>query len=345
MIASLGLAELVAAATLIGLNAYVLLGGADYGGGVWDLLASGPRKRRQRALVAEAIGPIWEANHVWLIIVVVLLFTCFPAAFARLAITLHIPLSLMLIGIVLRGSAFTFRSHYGPGHDAEREEGPSQRWGRVFASASVGTPMLLGLCVGALASGALPVPGRAGFAATFVRPWLTPFGLGVGALTLALFAFLAGVYLTVEAQEPALREDFRRRALGAAGAVFVAAFGTLGLAHLGAPPMGRSLTTAPWAPALHLATGAAAVAAIWALWRRHYRLARVAAAAQVSLILWGWALAQYPYLIPPDLTIRAAAAPRITLVLVLWALVIGGLVLFPSLVYLLRVFKREPARS
>ncbi len=346
MTAALGPAELVAGCALLALTGYVLLGGADFGGGVWDLLASGPRKEQQRALIAEAIGPIWEANHVWLIIVVVLLFTGFPAAFARLAITLHIPLSLMLIGIVLRGSAFTFRSHYGPGHGEETGEAArtSRRWGRVFASASVGTPVLLGLCVGALASGALPVPGRAGFSATFVTPWLTPFGLGVGALTLALFAFLAAVYLTVEARDPALREDFRRRALGAAVAVFVAAFGTLGLSLLGAPLMGRALTGAPWAPALHLATGAAAVTAIWALWGRRYRLARVAAAGQVSLILWGWALAQYPYLIPPDLTIRAAAAPRITLILVLWTLTAGGLVLFPSLVYLLRVFKREPAR-
>ena len=346
MTADVGPAELVAGCALVALTAYVLLGGADFGGGVWDLLASGPRKGRQRALVAEAIGPIWEANHVWLIIVVVLLFTCFPAAFARLAVTLHIPLSLMLIGIVLRGSAFTFRSHYGAGHGeaGDAGAGTTERWGRVFAIASAGTPVLLGLCVGALAAGALPVPGRAGFYATFVAPWLTPFGLGVGILTLALFAFLAAVYLTVEARDDDLREDFRRRALGAAAAVFVAAFGTLGLALWGAPLMGRGLTTAPWAPALHAATGAAAVAAIWALWRRRYRLARVAAAGQVSLILWGWALAQYPYLIPPDLTIRAAAAPRITLVLVLWALAAGALVLFPSLIYLLRVFKREPAR-
>jgi cytochrome d ubiquinol oxidase subunit II len=345
--ADLGPAELVAGCALLALTAYVLLGGADFGGGVWDLLAAGPRKKQQRALIAEAIGPIWEANHVWLILVVVVLFTGFPAAFARLGIMLHIPLSLMLIGIVLRGSAFTFRSHYGPGHGEESGEATrtTQHWGRVFAIASAGTPLLLGVCVGALASGALTAPGRAGFVATFVAPWLRPFGVGVGVLTLALFAFLAAVYLTVEAREPALREDFRRRALGAAVAVFVAAFGSLGVALLGAPLTGRALTTGPWAPALHAATGLAAVIAVWALWRRHYRLARVAAAGQVSLILWGWALAQYPYLIPPDLTIRGAAAPRITLVLVLWALVAGGLVLFPSLIYLLRVFKREPTRS
>ena len=164
-----------------------------------------------------------------------------------------------------------------------------------------------------------------------------PVLMVVTELPMALFALLAAVYLTVEAQE-----GFRRRALGAAGAVFVAAFGTLGLSLLGEPLMGRALTRAPWAPALHLATGVAAATAIGALWGRRYRLARVAAAGQASLILWGWALAQYPYLIPPDL--RAEAAPRITLILVPWGLTTGGLVLFPSLVYLLRVFKREPAR-
>jgi cytochrome d ubiquinol oxidase subunit II len=339
--AGIGPAELVAGIALVALTAYVLLGGADFGGGVWDLLASGPRKREQRALIAEAIGPIWEANHVWLIIVIVVLFTCFPVAFARLAIGLHIPLSLMLIGIVLRGSAFTFRSHYG--HAEEHgDAGTSGRWGRVFAIASAGTPVTLGLCVGALAAGTLLPPGRGSFYAGYVAPWLTPFGVGVGLLTLALFAFLAAVYLTVEAREWALQEDFRRRALGAAAAVFVTAFGTLGLALLGAPLMGRGLTTAPWAPALHLATGVTAVIAIWALWSRRFRLARVAAAAQISLILWGWALAQYPYLIPPDLTIRAAAAPRITLILSLWTLGLGTLVLFPSLIYLFRVFKPAP---
>jgi cytochrome d ubiquinol oxidase subunit II len=340
--ADIGPAELVAGIALAALTAYVLLGGADFGGGVWDLLATGPRRREQRALIAEAIGPIWEANHVWLILVIVVLFTCFPVAFARLSIGLHIPLSLMLIGIVLRGSAFAFRSHYGHRGEHDGGAGSRQHWGRVFAVSSVGTPVMLGLCVSAIAAGTLRPPGRSGFHESYVAPWLTPFGVGVGLLTLALFAFLAAVYLTVEAREAALREDFRRRALGAALAVFVTAFGTLGLALLGAPLMGRGLTTAPWAPALHLATGGAAVTAIWALWSRRFRLARVTAAAQVSLILWGWAFAQYPYLIPPDLTIRAAAAPRITLILSLWTLGLGTLVLCPSLIYLFRVFKPVP---
>ncbi len=325
----------LAALIVVALNGYVLLGGADFGGGVWDLLASGPRRDRQRVLIAEAIGPIWEANHVWLIIVIVLLFTCFPAAFAELATTLHIPLSLMLVGIVLRGSAFAFRSHHG------EENGAAQlRWGRVFAIASLVTPVLLGICLGALASGAVSRAGKAGFVSVFVAPWLTPFCFGTGALTLAHFAFLAAVYLTVETREPALQEDFRRKALGAAFAVFLAAALTLVLSLFNAPLVGRGLTAAPWAIPLHLATGAAAVTAICALWQRRYAAARIAAAAQVSLILWGWALAQYPYLVPPTLTIAGVAAPRITLTLSLWTLAGGTLVLLPSLVYLFRIFKR-----
>jgi cytochrome bd ubiquinol oxidase subunit II len=322
---------------VVALNGYVLLAGADFGGGVWDFFASGPRRDRQRSLIAHAIGPIWEANHVWLIIVVVLLFTCFPPAFAALGIVLHIPITLMLIGIVLRGSAFTFRS-YG----SERSE-TQRRWGTIFAIASVVTPVLLGVCVGAVAAGDLQTEGRAGFTEIFIAPWLTPFALGVGILTLALFAFLAAVYLTLEAPDGELREDFRRRALACAGAVFVAAFGVLFLAHGAAPRMRHGLTATPWAMPLQVVTGVAAVTAIWALWARHYRVARIAAAAQVSLILWGWVLAQFPYLVPPTLTIEDAAAPRRTLVLTLWALAAGALVLFPSLAYLFRIFKAGPA--
>lgn len=142
------LAETLAGIILVSLTAYVLLGGADFGGGVWDLLAAGPRRAEQRRLIAQAIGPVWEANHVWLILAVVLLFTCFPPAFARLAIVLHIPLTLVLIGIVLRGSAFVFRS-YGGKRDIEAT------WGRIFATASLITPILLGVAVGAVASGAV----------------------------------------------------------------------------------------------------------------------------------------------------------------------------------------------
>jgi cytochrome d ubiquinol oxidase subunit II len=334
------LADLLAGIIFVALNAYALLGGADFGGGVWGLLAAGPRKQRQRKLIAEAIGPVWEANHVWLILAVVLLFTCFPSAFARLGTLLHIPLSLVLIGIVLRGSAFTFWRYGG----AEDEE--LHHWGVTFAIASLITPLLLGTTVGTIASGALGETGRGagdGFFGTYVAPWLNPFALSVGLFALIAFAFLAAVYLTLEARDKELEEDFRRRALGAGLTLFCAAALALVLSRGYAPPMRAGLIFAAWAVPLHLLTATCAVTALAALWVRRWRLARVAAAAQVSLILWGWALGQYPYLIPSDLTIADAAAPAATLRLALGVLALGAAVLLPSLAYLFRVFKRGPA--
>jgi cytochrome d ubiquinol oxidase subunit II len=325
----MSLADALAAMLVVALNAYVLSGGADFGGGVWDLLASGARQRAQRDLVAQAIGPVWEANHVWLILGVVLLFTCFPPAFARLSVSLNLPLTGALVGIVLRGSAFAFRS-YGGDRDAVQ-----RRWGRVFEVASLVTPILLGTAVGAVASGALGEGGRGkgeGFFATYVATWLAPFPLAVGLFTLCCFAFLAAVYLTLEAPEGALREDFRRRALAAGVAVGVAAGAALVIARPG-------VLGSDWALPFHLGTGMVAMGALGALWTRRYRLARAAAAAQVSLILWGWAGSQYPYLVPPDLAIADAAAPAATLRLVLIALALGAAVLVPSLVYLFRIFK------
>ena len=351
-VSSIGLPELIAGIMVLGLNAYVLTGGADFGGGVWDLLAGGPRREAQRALIAHEIGPIWEANHVWLILVVVILFTAFPPAFATLGTVLHIPLTLMLVGIVLRGTSFVFRS-YGARDDASQ-----RRWGRVFAVASIVTPVLFGVIVGALASGAvgaaaerLPPSGSAGagtappaFAAIFVAPWLAPFPLMMGALALAMFAFLAAVYLGVAARDAALRDDFRRRALAAAAAMFVAAFGGLAAAHLHAPHVSSRLTGGA-APAFQVATAIAAVTAIGALWTRRWSVARIAAATQVSLILWGWVIVQYPFVVPPTQTLRAAAAPRITLLLLLYGLAGGGAILFPALAYLFRTFTAAGGRS
>jgi cytochrome d ubiquinol oxidase subunit II len=334
-----GLPEVVAGIMVLALNAYVLTGGADFGGGMWDLLAQGKRRDAQRALIASQIGPIWEANHVWLILVVVVLFTAFPAAFATLGVVLHIPLSLMLIGIVLRGTSFVFRS-YGADDDATR-----QRWGRVFAIASVATPVLLGVIVGAIASGAAgaaaaQVGTGATFVSMFVAPWLSPFPFAIGALALAMFAFLAAVYLAMAAPDGALREDFRRRAFGAAAAMFAAAFGALGVAHVMAPRVSGVLM-APPTMAFQLVVGVAALTALWALWARRWWLARAAAAIQVSLILWGWTLVQYPYIVPPRLSIRDVAAPRATLVLLVYALAGGALILLPALGYLYRTFAAE----
>jgi cytochrome d ubiquinol oxidase subunit II len=330
------LADVVAALLALSLNAYVLFGGADFGGGVWDLLASGPRRQRQREVIAEAIGPIWEANHVWLILAIVLTFTCFPPVFARLGIVLHIPLTLMLVGIVLRGSAFTFRSY-----DAEHDRA-QRRWGRIFASASLVTPVLLGVSIGSVASGRVGGAMDGDFVSRFVDPWLTPFAFGVGALTLTLFAFLAAVFLTLETNDQELCEDFRRRALAAGVVVFLASALVLVLSHDAAPLVTRGLIGSTWAPLLHLATGLTAIAVLAALWFRKYRVARIGVGLQVSLIFWGWPLSQYPYLLPPGFTVSDTAAPPTTLRLTLITLSVGSVVLLPSLLYLFRIFKSGP---
>ena len=339
---TLTLAGFMAALMLAALNAYVLLGGADFGGGVWDLLATGRRRDQQRALIAHAIGPIWEANHVWLIFVVVLLFTCFPPAFAAIVTELHIPLTLMLFGIVLRGSAFTFRTYDSTASDVQR------RWGLVFSWSSLLTPVALGTCVGAMASGAV---GRIGggasatpFLERFVLPWTTPFVLGVGVFALVLFAFLAAVYLTVEAEgDVGLQRDFRQRALASGLALFVCAFGTLALSREHAPRILTGVMRSPAAFPLQVTTAVTALVALSALVTRRYRVARMAAGAQASLILWGWGIAMYPYLVPDSHTIQSAAAPAITLRLTLGAVALGALVLVPSLMYLFRVFKARPS--
>lgn len=329
------LPDLLAALIVLALTAYVLLAGADFGGGVWDLLASGPRKDAQRELIARAITPVWEANHVWLIFVVVVLFTCFPPAFARIAVVLHVPLALLLFGIVLRGSAFIFRAY------DVRPGAARWRWGRTFAVASLVTPVLLGVCIGALASERVTPP-TGGFLDGYVRSWATPFAFTVGLFALVLFAFLAATYLTLESGDADLREDFRRRALGAAVVLGGTALLVGLLSHAAAPRIRAGLTTAPWAIPLQLNTAAVAVAALWALWTRRFALARLAAGLQAALVLWGWAFAQYPYLVPPDLDIAVAAAPAVTLRLVLLGTAGGMVVLVPSLWYLLRVFKAHP---
>ena len=329
----LTLPAILAGAVAASLNIYALSAGADFGGGIWDLLASGPRRDQQRTLIAEAIAPIWEANHVWLILVIVLLFTAFPAAFARLMTVLHVPLTLMLFGIVLRGSAFTFRSY------DSRRDSVQRRWGRLFAIASTMTPLVLGVIVGAIATGAIVDPAHGSFADTYVLPWLDAFPLAVGALALALFAFLAAVYLTVEAREDFLKEDFRRRALVAALAVAVAALIALLLARSRAPLVWAGLTHGVLAAVFRVSAALFALGAMGALWRRSYRTARTAAVIEVSLIVWGWAVGQFPYLVPPDITVQSAAAPTATLRLLVAALLLGLAMLAPALRYLFTVFK------
>ncbi len=330
----------IAVVTLASLILYALMGGADFGGGVWDLAARGPRAGRQRKIIADAIAPIWEANHVWLILVIVLLFTAFPLAFSAMMTALHVPLTLMLVGIVLRGSAFVFRKY-----DA-RDDHVQRRWSTVFGISSVITPIVQGMCLGGLAGGAIRVA-YGQIQSGFFVGWTSLFAVACGLFALGLFTFLAAVYLTVDAaQDREVQEDFRRRGLISGVALApIAALVFFAARDGGAVEMYHGLTRW-WAPWLLIATSGCAVSALVALWRRAYRVARGAAIGQVTLILFGWSSAQFPHVIVPDVDIFTSAAPQITLRLLVIALAVGALVLLPSLFYLFKIFKgRDSANS
>jgi len=316
-----------------GLTLYVLLGGADFGGGVWDLLASGPTRERQRRLVADAIAPVWEANHVWLIFVLVGLLAAFPPVFAALGVALYVPFSLAALGVIFRGAAFAFRAHGDPGSGWQR------RWTPVFGIASLVSPLVLGAAGAAIASGRIRVRGGE-VQAELIGAWTGPLSIAGGLLALAMCAYLAASYLTVEAVQRGddeLEQAFRNRAL--VSGIIAGALAAAGLivVRADAPTLwpgmlGRGLAFV----ALSAAGGLVSLAATY---RRRYRLARVSAAVAVGAVLWGWGAAQWPYLIVPDVSASDAAAPASVLRLVLLGFAAGAVLLAPSLYALFRVFK------
>ncbi len=324
--------QLVAIVLLTGLTIYALLGGADFGGGVLDLLASGPRARKQRALIADSIGPVWEVNHIWLILVIVLLFAGFPKAFAAVMTTMHVPLSIMLVGIVLRGSAFTFRAY-------DLNKADEDRWNHRFSIPSVLTPFFLGMVIGAIAMGRGAEQPKD--LSRYYTLWITPFSISVGIFTLVIFTFLAAVYLTLETRDRELQDDFRFRALISAVLLGGLAWLVYFLARRDAPMLYDGLDASKWGLPVRVTTGIAAIAVIVALVARRYVLARFAAIAQVSLILWGCALAQAPYLVPPAWTVTNSASPPGVMRFLLISLAAGSLVLIPSLILLFWIFKRH----
>ena len=328
------LATLSAGCILASLVLYALFGGADFGGGFWDLLARGPRAADRRRLIAKAIGPVWETNHIWIIVAIVVLFTAFPGAFAAVCTALFVPLTFVLAGIVLRGAAFAFHAY------RLHEERGAGRWGIVFASASLVTPVFLGVVFGAISSGRIRATGPLAFTGD-AWLWLSPYPISVGFLALASFAFLAAVYLILETNDPGLREVLRRDSFRSAATLVFLSGLTLALAAVDARAFYRALTGRPWSIPLVAAEVAAASAAIASLALRRYPLARACAAAQVSLLLIGWGMAQYPYLVRPDITVFSAAASPETLRLLLGALAAGAVLLFPAIFLLLRVTKWE----
>ena len=325
--------EIVLAGVLLAaLVIYSLLGGADYGAGFWDLMCSGLRRHDQRDLIARAIQPVWEANHIWLILVVVLTFSGFPSAFSYISLGLAVPLFLILLGIVLRGSSYVFRAYFTGSVRTQLQ------WGKVFSISSCITPLFLGIVIGTISSDSVLV--KDGLSENgFLRTWFCPFPLIVGLLALSLFAYLSACYLTIETDNAALQSDFRTRALISGIVSIVMAVLTYVIAGDSAKSIRDGLAHAPYVWLIECGAAVAALIAFQALWSRRYLRARMAAAVQVALIVAGWGVAQYPYLVRPQLTIANSAAPSNIVSDLVVAVALGAVILIPSLILLLVVFK------
>lgn len=318
----MALEHVIAAVMVGGLVLYVLGGGADFGGGLWDLLAWGPRKDAQRALIERSIGPIWEANHVWFIFVFVLFFSAFPPAFATLVTALFTPLTLYAMGLVMRGSAFTFR-HYDS--DPVRR----RRFGALFSAASIGCPFILG------AMGAALVRERP------LSLELDVFVIAGGFFMLALVAALAATYLTVAATDVAVREDFRRRAIVSLVVAGVASWLALAVAGEVAPLLVSRV-------GLGLPAVAGTLFGVLALAMqvtRRFRAARVVVGALVSTVVLGWAVAKGEVLVWGEHTLASSRAHPATLQVLLAASVVAAVLVLPSLALLFSVFSRRAAKA
>jgi cytochrome bd ubiquinol oxidase subunit II len=315
---------------LLGITAYAVLGSADFGAGFWDLTAGGARRgARLRGMVQRSMSPVWEANHVWLIFVLVILWTAFPKAFGSIFSTLSIPLFLAAIGIIFRGTAFALR-----GQAATIKE--ARVLGAVFALASVLIPFFLGAAIGGVASGRVPVGNAAG---DLVSSWLNPTSVMIGVVGVLSGAYLAAVFLAGDserAQQPDLVRAFRARALGAG--VVTGAVALAGLFELRADA--RYLydgLTSGGGLVMVLVSGASGLATLALVYRERYGLARFTAAGAVAAIVVGWVLAQSPYVLPPELTLDQAAASDATLSAVVIGVAAGMVILVPSLWWLYRL--------
>jgi|RhiMetdeSRZDD1v2_1073273.scaffolds.fasta_scaffold456340_1 cytochrome bd ubiquinol oxidase subunit II len=310
-----------AAVMFVALAAYALFGGADFGGGIWDLLAGGTRRgAAPRELIDEAITPVWEANHVWLIFVLVLLWTGFPPAFAAIMTALFVPLSLSLLGIFLRGVGFAFR------HTAQRLR-MRQFTGAMFAASSLITPFFLGTVIGAVATGHVPAHPTG----NVLSAWTSPTALLTGALFVAACAYISAVFLILEAKQRTQQDlvhYFSKRATGAGiltGALAGITFAELSRSapHVYAGLTGRALPLV----AISVAAGIAVLGMIWLRW---YRGLRPAAAIAVVTVVWGWGLAQYPQLLPGALSLAAGSAPPAALLAELAIAGIAALIVGPA---------------
>jgi len=308
------------------ITTYAVFGGADFGAGFWDLVAGGTsRGDRPREVIDHAIAPVWEANHVWLIFVWVLLWTCFPEAYASITLTLFVPLTLAALGIVLRGASFAFRKAVFRTRDR-------RNFGAAFAVSSVLVPYCFGAVVGAVASGRVPAGGKAGDP---WHSWVNPTSVLGGVLAVCLTAYLAAVFLVRDADrlsDKTMVAYFRRRAIGAgAAAGLVAVVGIFVLSD-DAPYLFDGLTSR--ALPLVILSAICGLAALALLTRQARHGARLAAVGAVAGVVLAWGVAQWDYLLPESLTVSDAAAPSGTITAVLVAAVLAAVLIVPAFVLL-----------
>jgi cytochrome d ubiquinol oxidase subunit II len=329
-------ADAAAAILWVGATFYALFGGADFGGGVWDLVAGGPeRGERPREVIQRSLTPVWEANHVWLIFVLVVLWTAFPEAFSAIFTTLYVPLALAALGIVLRGCGFAFRK------TIEGLQG-RRAMGAAFAISSVMTPFFMGAVVGAIAAGNVPAAGNGDAFST----WLQPLPLLIGAMFVATSAYLAGVFLVGDARragDEEMERYFERRALGAA--VVAGAFAVAGLFALHSEARYVFDRLASQGLPLVVASLLCGAALFVVLLRGGRRPLRPLAGGAVVAVIWGWGVAQFPYLLPTELRIDQAAAPDPTMTIIFIVFGAAAVLVLPSLGLLYTLAQRDLLES
>jgi cytochrome d ubiquinol oxidase subunit II len=313
----------VAVVLFIGIIAYAVFGGADFGAGIWDLLAGGAsRGERPREIIDHSIGPVWEANHTWLIFIFVVLWTGFSEAYASITLTLFVPLTIAAFGIVLRGSSFAFRKAVFRTRDR-------RNFGAAFAISSVIVPYCFGAVAGGIASGRVPAGGQAGDP---WNSWVNPTSILGGVLAVTVVAFLAAVYLVWDADRLAddtMVEYFRRRAVIAAVAAGIVAFAGLFVLRADARYIFDGLTSR--ALPLVIISALCGGGSLVLLVRHSHRGARLLAIGAVATIILAWGVAQWDYILPQTLTVAQAAAPSGTLETILGVTLAAVLIIFPAL--------------